>query len=389
MQESGSDFIRPVPSEPEKPKRRHRWLIFLTLTLAVLAALLWYLGTRTTVLDGVLRSLRYLGKDGESYGAVSFDGYGVTDLALAGDTLAVASRSGVTLYAENGDCIARRQADLTAPALLGNDGLLLVYDLGGTYYALLDTGGKQRAENRTAGSIFDADLAENGEFAVLSASDDARAVAEVYDAKGELRYRRTSKTSYLNACALSPDGSWLALAALGQEDISFAASVKLCRTDSEDELASVSLGDQTVFDLKFIGGSTLCAVGSGSVVFFNTAGERLGEYTPENAELAAFAYGDGFVALVLEQHQTGSRYRLCVLSSDGSVSASCALEGVPASLSAAGDYLAVLTADAMTVYDSGLTERGTAEAAGWTDVLIRADGTAILAGADKAELYIP
>lgn len=389
MQESGSDFIRPVPPEPEKPKRRHRWLIFLCLGAAVLAALLWYLSTHTTVLDGALRSLRYLGKSGEDYGTVSFDGLGVTDLALAGDGLAVASRGGVTLYAENGDRIARQQADLTAPALLGNADALLAYDIGGTYYAVLGTNGKQRAGSRTAGSIFDADLAENGEFAVLSASDDARAVAEVYDAKGELRYRRTSKTNYLNACALSPDGSRLVLATLGQEDISFASGAKLYRTDSEDELASVNFGDQTIFDLKFLNDSTVCAVGSGSVVFFNTAGEQLGEYTPENGDLAAYAYGTGFVAVVLDQHQTGSRYLLSVLSTDGSVRASAALDGAPLSLSAAGDYLAVLMSDGLTVFDSQLSQCSTAENADWTAVLVRADGTAILAGADKAELYIP
>ena len=389
MQESGSDFIRPVPPEPDKPKRRHRWLIFLCLGAAVLAALLWYLSTHTTVLDGALRSLRYLGKSGEDYGAVSFDGLGVTDLALAGDGLAVASRGGVTLYAENGDRIVRQQADLTAPALLGNADALLAYDIGGTYYAVLGTNGKQRAGSRTAGSIFDADLAENGEFAVLSASDDARAVAEVYDAKGELRYRRTSKTNYLNACALSPDGSRLVLATLSQEDISFASGAKIYRTDSEDEIASVNFGDQTIFDLKFLNDSTVCAVGSGSVVFFNTAGEQIGEYTPENGDLAAYAYGDGFVAVVLDQHQTGSRYLLSVLSTDGSVRASATLDGAPLSLSAAGDYLAVLMSDGLTVFDSQLSQCSTAENADWTAVLVRADGTAILAGADKAELYIP
>ena len=39
MQEFNSDFIRPVPDEPEKPKkRRRRWLIFLGIFLVVLAA---------------------------------------------------------------------------------------------------------------------------------------------------------------------------------------------------------------------------------------------------------------------------------------------------------------------------------------------------------------
>lgn len=387
MQEFNSDLIRPVPDEPEEPKkRRRRWLIFLGIFLVVLAGLFWYLSSQTTLLDGVVRSLRYLGKNGSE--KITFETYGTTAYALAGDDLAVASRSGVTLFSDNGEAIGHQQAELSAPALLGGQDAVLIYDIGGSFYGVMDTNGKLHFQGASSGRIYDADLTEAGGAAVLSSATDARAAVEVFDKNGTLLYRRTSKTSYLNACALSPDGSWLAVATLGQEDISFTSGVKLYRTNAEEEQASLSFGGQTIFDLKFLGNDTACAVGSRSVSFFNMTGSLLGEYSLESADLLGYAFGSGFVALTLDSHEAGSRYQLLTLSTDGSVRASGVLQETPVHLSAEGDYLSVLTPQGLRTYDSALAQKGSREGS-WMKAFVRRDGTALLVAVDEAEVYIP
>lgn len=387
MQEFNSDFIRPVPDEPEKPrKRRRRWLIFLGIFLVVLAGLFWYLSSQTTLLDGVVRSLRYLGKNGSE--KITFETYGTTAYALVGDDLAVASRSGVTLFSDSGEAIGHQQAELSAPALLGGQDAVLIYDIGGSFYGVMDTSGKLHFQGTSSGRIYDADLTEAGGAAVLSSATDARAAVEVFDKNGTLLYRRSSKTSYLNACALSPDGSWLAVATLGQEDISFTSGVKLYRTNAEEEQASLSFGGQTIFDLKFLGNDTACAVGSRSVSFFNMTGSLLGEYFLESADLLGYAFGNGFVALTLDSHEAGSRYQLLTLSTDGSVRASGVLQETPVHLSAEGDYLSVLTPQGLRTYDSALAQKGSREGS-WMKAFVRRDGTALLVAVDEAEVYIP
>ncbi len=387
MREFDSEFIRPVPDEPEQPKKRkYHWLIFLGAFLAVLAGLFWYLTSQTTVLDGLVRSLRYLGIDGSE--RISFESYGVTGLALVDNDLAVASRSGVTLFSGNGETIGQQQAELTSPALIGGENAVLIYDVGGRFYGVMDAGGKLRFKGASSGYIYDADLTEAGGAAVLSSASDARAVVEVFDKAGTLLYRRTSKTNYLNACAISPDGSWLAVATMGQEDISFASGAKLYRTDAEEEMASLSFGGQTIYDLKFLGNSTVCAIGSRSVSFFNTAGSLLGEYSLENGDLLGYAFGDGFVALTVDRHEAGSRYQLLTLSADGSVRASDILQDAPVHLSAAGDYISVLTAQELHIFNDALASMSSRDG-NWTKAFVRRDGTAILIASDEAEIYIP
>ena len=59
------DHIKPLPDpEPQKPRRR--WPLYLLAVLIVLALLAAFLLTKTHVLDGLKRSLRYLGKNGAS-----------------------------------------------------------------------------------------------------------------------------------------------------------------------------------------------------------------------------------------------------------------------------------------------------------------------------------
>lgn len=387
MQEFNSDQIRPVPEETEAPnKRPHRWLIFLGIFVVVLAGLFWYLSSQTTILDGVVRSLRYLGNDGSE--RISLESYGVTAYAAVGTDLAAASRSGVTLFSAHGETIGHQQAELSAPALLGGQNSVLIYDVGGTFYGVMDDSAKLRFRGNMDGQIYDADLAEDGGAAVLSAASDARALVEVFDKNGTLLYRRTSKTSYLNTCAISPDGSWLAVTALGQEDISFVSEAKLYRTNTEEEQAGVSLGNQTIYDLKFLGNTTICAVGSRSVLFFNTSGEILGEYALDSSDLLGYACGDSTVTLTIDRHETGSRYQLLTLAADGSIRASRDLQEAPVHLSVAGDYVAVLTAQGVQIYDSALSQKSSKEGS-WIRVFMRRDGTAMLVAADEAEVYIP
>ena len=80
----------------------------------VLAGLFWYLSSQTTLLDGVVRSLRYMGKNGSE--KITFETYGTTAYALVGDDLAVASRSGVTLFSDSGETIGHQQAELCSAA---------------------------------------------------------------------------------------------------------------------------------------------------------------------------------------------------------------------------------------------------------------------------------
>lgn len=385
-----SELIQPVPEQPER-KRSHwrRWLIFGGISLVVLLLLAWFLLSGTTALDGLRRSLHYFGKLEDGYGSVSFESYGVSGYSMLNDGLAVASQGGVTLFSEAGETVGKLQRNLNTPILAEKNEKLLLYDVGGTTWGVINKNGKMQFEQITAGTIFDADLAENHYSAVLYAGEDSLSTLEVYDDSGVLLYRLNAKSNYLNTCALSPNGEYVVVTALGQEEISFSSLARVYRTDSEEMAVELPLGSQVVYDMAFLDNETICAIGTGSVVFFNIAGERLGEYAFEDGDLTGYSFdGEGYVTLSMDLYQTGSRYLVVTLQPDGTVHSTLQSEVSVLSISASGSYVAVLTAQGLCIYDDGLQLRYQTQ----TDavrVLVRADGTAFLIGSGSAELYIP
>ena len=100
--------------------------------------------------------------------------------------------------------------------------------------------------------------------------------------------------------------------------------------------------------------------------------------------------GDGFVTLALNPYQTGSQYVLKTVEYDGQERASLALGQEVLHLSAAGDYVAVLTASGLQIYTSDLQLYAqTDDILGITQVLMREDGTAVLVAANHASLFLP
>ncbi len=390
-----SDNVQPIfepeqQPEQEKPSRMRRWLIFLGILLLVLALLVLFLLSSTTALDGIKRFFRYLGKDETQFGSIEFAPYGTCSYAPVDGQLAVATQSGATLFAVDGSSLGQVQESFSSPALIASDDRLLIYDIGGTYFSVMNSGGVLLFEKTAAGAIYDASLAENGGCAVLYAGSDSRAVLEVYDKSGVLLYRRNSKSHYLNTCALSPDGKLAAVTTLGQEAIAFRSAVQIFRTDSEDVAAECVLGPELIYDFAFVSADTLCAVGENKLYFLGTDGTLRGEYAAENGELIGYCLsGDGDVRALYDLYETGSHYRLITLDEDGKVTASFTVEDTPQHLSVCGSYTAVLTESELFIYDSGLKLRSRTENTGYLCAYVRADGTALCIATGKAELYIP
>ena len=387
-EDEGKELSVPDP-EPQKPRRR--WPLYLLAVLIVLALLAGFLLTKTHVLDGLKRSLRYLGKNGENYGSVSFETLGNTAYGQLNGGLGVATGSSVTLFSEEGKQLGSEQHAMTAPVICTGQDRLLCYDAGGNYLTVLDKSGSAVFSQTPEQTIFDADLSSGGYSAMLTAGDSGRSLLQVYDPNGSLLYKRSTKSHYLSACAVSPDGSHAAAVALGQADITFSASLQLYRTDSEEIAAECALGSEIPYDIAFVTDSVVCAVSEDRVRFFAADGTERGAYVAENGRIADYHFGgDGFVTVLVDPYETSSRAELITLQPDGSVLAQLSLSFMPVSLSACGSYVGILTAEKALLYTSALEPVAETEQDGTAVcILARSDGTALLAGTGTASLFLP
>ena len=118
---------------------------------------------------------------------------------------------------------------------------------------------------------------------------------------------------------------------------------------------------------------------------------RLGESPYDGAALTDFSLdGDGFAVLALDTQQAGGRPVLRTVDDQGNLLGEISAEGEITAVSAAGRYVAVLTAAGLQIYTSDLTLYAeTDDTAGALDVAARADGTVLRIGSTGARLYVP
>lgn len=371
-------------SHDASPKIGRRWLLFAAVALVILLLLLWFLWSQTSSLDGLKRFVRYSGKRYESF-SVSVPDAGAC--VIADDRLCTATTEGIAAYSADGKQLFRVDTPFSNPVLLAADDRILCYDVGGYQLSLLRADGESLFSLQTGGRIFDAALSKGGAVCVLTEGGGCRAVVEVYSPKGALLFRHESKSRYLNACALSPDASFAAANALGQEDIRFASTALLFETDAAEAPVTLSLDAQMIFDMAFLDDERVCAVGESSLQFFTADGKLLREYSLQTGSLSAYRFGNGMVAAAYDLLSGGSA--LVLLDAQGKELAYAELSGAVLHLSVCGDYISVLTERELRIYDRSAQLCGSTGNVGWSSSLVRSDGTVLCLTGHSAALFIP
>ena len=150
------------------------------------------------------------------------------------------------------------------------------------------------------------------------------------------------------------------------------------------------IGD-LIYDLTFVDADTICAVGESGAQWLSTSGSRLAGYTYDGAYLKDFDFGgDGFLSLIVNMYKAGNHCSVVTVDRTGQELGSAQLDVQILDFSAAGSYLAVLTAEKLSIYNSAMElyhEQSNTSSA--TNVVMRADGSAILLGGGRGEIVLP
>ena len=177
-------------------------------------------------------------------------------------------------------------------------------------------------------------------------------------------------------------------------DGNFESRVDLYRLDRTEEETepdwTCPVGNNAILDLRWTS-SGIWALGESGLYIVSGDGALSGSYDYGGRYLKAFSLdGDGTASLLLGKYRAGSTAELLTINASGELAAALPVEEQVLSLSAAGRYVGVLTADRLDIYSQDLelynTLNGTQNA---QKVLQRSDGSAMLIDSTTARLYVP
>ena len=377
--------------EERRPrKKRHRlrrFLLFLLALVAVLAVVLvaaWRDGTGFDVLH------RYFSYDQEG-DSFTYDASSSNRFALLGERLVVLSDTSLRLLDRSGEEVWSVQVKMSAPFLATGGGRVVAYDIGGTeLYVLDETGLLMELTADEEHAFLAATLNQEGWLAVTAEKQGYKGAVTVYNGELEEAFEFRSSDRFVTDGYVTDDCEQLAAVTLGQENSVFVSNIVLYDLHAEDPVGDYDVSDGLVLAIGQQG-DRLVTVSDTCLVLADQDGEELSRYDYSNSYLREYALeGDGFTALLLNRYKSGSVGRLVTVDDQGEEIASLEVRDEILSISAAGRYLGVLYLDRLVIYNEDLQEYAALNGISYArSVLMRQDGTALLAGSQEAELFLP
>ena len=375
----------------EKPKKKKTLLLVIlavVLLAAVLIAVLWDANS----FDGLRRRVIYARAQKDENGCAELYGYSsdrTSRFAALDGGLLIASPNQIRLVGEDGAVRFEESVRFQSCAITQNGSQAVVYDIGGTDLYVMSSRGLVR-HMTSGGEIASATVNEKGYLAVTSNVSGYKAAVNVYDDEGTLVFTFNSADRFVMTAAVSRDNRYVMAVTMGETEGVFTSYLVTYRLTGTDPVDSCDVTGGAVYDLGSVG-RNFCAVAEDSLYLLSAAGGLQASYGFDGDSLRRCDLGgDGFATLLLGHYKSGSQCRLVTVDDAGQEIASLEVNSDVLDLSVTGRYVAVLYSDHMTIYDKTLAECATLnDVSAVKEVIVRGDGSTVLAGASAASLYLP
>lgn len=386
------DVQEEQPRRVQKRKKPRKWL-WLTLTVVVVlgivaAAVLWDANS----FDGLRRSIIYARAEKDETGCARLYYYenDATSrfTALDGSLVTVAANQ-IRVLDERSRVLYQTGVRFLHPDLVSGGGVAVAYDIGGTTMYVVDSKGL-RWQKEAEGELITVSVNPNGYVTAAYNKNGAKAAVTVWDSEGNEKFTFNSSQRFVMTAALGRDDRTLAAVTMGQEDGKFQSFLVLYHINSEKEVATTPIDGGVTYALETMQ-KTFCAVTEQGLYMLDTSGTVKTSYSYGGQFLRRCVMGDGgWATLLLSRYKSGGYASLITVDDEGNELGGCDVDGEVLDISSAGRYVAVLFSDRLIIYDKYLTEVATLpDVSEARAVLMRSDGSAVLAGASSASLYLP
>jgi hypothetical protein len=297
---------------------------------------------------------------------------------------AAVSTVGLQAFDKSGAATVNEMFGMTCPTVCSAGRIAAAYDLGGTALRIFDTGGVITRMD-TEEKIISAAVNESGWLALCMQKSGYLGAVTVYNAKGDLRYRFDSGEGYVLSAALSADNQNLAVLTL----TAAGSKITVFGLDSDQAVFTYEKPDKLILETEFMADGRLLTIAEDSVFILDTRGNAKEIINYSDKYLAGYSTdGAGFISLLLNDYTVGGQGTLETVNIEGEVLGSLLTDRQCVSLSAKGNYMAVLWADGLTVYDKTLKEYAVSEdTAGAVQVIMRSNGSALVVSSNSATVF--
>lgn len=379
-----------VKKPPSKLRQLVNRVVALVVTVILVLGAVYLVVNRDKLnVDALRRAFSYRSSSGEEAELYSYDAAPSGVFTPMDGGILVCSENGFQLVARNGETVLDQAVAMEQPVASVAGTYAAVYDAGGTTLYLIHNQAVVRTYTPPKNQgLLAARVSENGYLTVVEQASGYKAAVTVYDADGNPVITENISSSFVSDAILSPDGKTLAVVSVGEDTSGFNSAIIFFNVSDGSERTRFVLGSDVVLDLDWEK-TTLWVAGEYGIYCIQK--DTMAASSVDNSRyLQAFSLGgDGFAAMFYTNYQGGSAGSLTLLD-DAGAERSYGINEEVLDISAAGDYVAVLTVNELTIYKNDLSVYAVTDNSwGARRVLMREDGSALLVTNESASLYLP
>ena len=378
----------------KKPNIFFRVLALLVTAALILGALMLVVHRDRLNLDALERWITQRKVEtGESGQARPFTHAGGSQLSVAylQNGILLSSSSGAHYYSFSGEKYAEEIMTMEHPVLSSSDNAGVVYDAGGQSLFLF-RGSEEVFDLTLEGDadLLSARVNDSGWLAVTAQQSGYKGAVTVYNAQGEKVIQISLSSTFAVDAVLSPDCKTVAVVTIDQEGGAFRSDILFYPVNKTEPKSSVHLGSCVPLDLDYES-DTLWVLGEDQLLTVDPDSCQLQSYSFGRFYLKGCDFGGkGFALLLLGRYRAGTASQVVTIGPDAAALGSLSLSSQTLSFDCAGSYCALLSGSRLDLYDPALAltnSLGTTQGARY--VSMQDDGSALLADAQQAWLYIP
>ena len=217
-----------------------------------------FCATRPTGIGEWLKTAFTSGENAHGY-PVGF-GDSISDsMYVANGRLYILSESDIRCYDASGGTLFSRVLGFSNAAMRTSAMRTLTFDRGGTQYRI-DSVADEIVSKSSDNKLIDCDIADNGNYALGTLSENEAGTVTVYNNRNEEIYKFHSADSQILHVVISRDGKNIGVCSVSIENSQAVSTVSMYSVNSEKAVRVEKLAGQTVYAMRFANNGKICVI---------------------------------------------------------------------------------------------------------------------------------
>ena len=342
--------------EKEKKKHNRRKKLKQLMTVLVISALA--IVVYAFRIEIAVQGLGVIFSDAVAY-VIDNNGFPVSidsnpnQLTAVGRRAVVVTDSSMMAYNPAGNKVIEKRTSGKDIIAVTSGKYLLSYEQGG-YELEIRTGDTVLYNHRFTETIYCADVAKTGAFAVATGAIGAQAQVTSFDSSYNQQFMWLSNDRMIYSLSLDDRAQHIAVGGVGLDDGEITSAISVFELQTGDQRGTAELKNELLLDIDLFENGNVTAVTDKSVKAFASNGKIKGEYSFEGDKIAAFDIAENGTAVALGDYDALREQKIVRLDALCKPLADCRSSNKAESIFVYGDDTLVFIGERVIRFDDKL-----------------------------------